>query len=68
MIFRPIENHPNCPLTYFRWVTLLFVHDPIPSNDGVSSKPRAIHSDLQVTMHFVSHGKSHIREQVENLN
>jgi hypothetical protein len=43
MLFRVIENHPNCPLTYFRWVTLLFVHDPILSNDGVSSKPGAIH-------------------------
>ena len=31
------------PLTHFPWVTLLFVHDPILSNDGVSSKPGAIH-------------------------
>jgi hypothetical protein len=46
MLFRVIENHPNCPLTYFRWVTLLFVHDPILSNDGVSSKPGAI-QDLE---------------------
>jgi len=43
MLFRVIENHPNCPLTYFRWVTLLFVHDSILSNDGASSKPGAIH-------------------------
>lgn len=41
MFFHLIENHPNCPLTYFRWVTLLFVQDPILSNDGVSSKPGA---------------------------
>lgn len=26
------------------------------------------HSDLQMTMHYVSLGKSHIREQVEKLN
>jgi len=26
------------------------------------------HSDLQMTMHYVSLGKSHIREQVERLN
>jgi len=44
MLPRVIEDHPNCPLTHFRWVTLLFVHDPILSNDGVSSKTGAIHS------------------------
>jgi integrase len=26
------------------------------------------HSDLQMTMHYVSLGENHIREQVENLN
>jgi integrase len=26
------------------------------------------HSDLQMTMHYVSLGKSHIRDQVEKLN
>jgi len=26
------------------------------------------HSDLQMTMHYVSLGKSHIREQMEKLN
>ena len=26
------------------------------------------HSDLQMTMYYVSLGKSHIREQVEKLN
>jgi integrase len=26
------------------------------------------HTDLQMTMHYVSLGKSHIREQVEKLN
>jgi integrase len=26
------------------------------------------HSDLQMTMHYVSLGKNHIREQVEKLN
>jgi integrase len=26
------------------------------------------HSDMQMTMHYVSLGKSHIREQVEKLN
>jgi hypothetical protein len=29
---------------------------------------KAGHSDLQMTMHYVSLGKSHIREQVEKLN
>ena len=43
MLLRVLENHPDCPLTHFLWVTLLFVHDPILSNDGVSSKPGAIH-------------------------
>ena len=42
MLLRVLENHPNCPLTYFRWVTLLFVHDPILSKKGVSGKPGAV--------------------------
>jgi hypothetical protein len=40
-----LQNHPDRSLTHFLWVTRQFVHDPILSNDGVSSKPGAIHPD-----------------------
>jgi hypothetical protein len=37
-----LEHHPDRPLTYFLRKPCQFVHDPILSNDGVSSKPGAI--------------------------
>jgi len=40
-----LQNHPDRPLMHFLWITRQFVHDPILSNDGVSSKPGAIHPE-----------------------
>jgi len=49
VLLRVLQNHPDRPLTHFPWVTRQFVHDPILSNDGVSSKPGAVQtSDKQI--------------------